>query len=177
MIKPQDCFFVYTNSDCFLNNLEYTESITWFSRIIHSAYLQKAETQDIFTEIINKLHLILRPQNNDRLCIAFKHKKSFIKLSQDLCNSSDDMQTLDFNINAILDEEPEKYKFIKIALDKNILFYLLLFPIHIFGCFLLTKSDNNTFNVTAFVANLALYIPADILAILIYTGFIKDTKV
>ena len=21
MIKPQDCFFVYTNSDCFLNNL------------------------------------------------------------------------------------------------------------------------------------------------------------
>lgn len=160
-----------------ISDLEYTESITWFSRIIHSAYLQKAETQDIFTEIINKLHLILRPQNNDRLCIAFKHKKSFIKLSQDLCNSSDDMQTLDFNINAILDEEPEKYKFIKITLDKNILFYLLLFPIHIFGCFLLTKSDNKTFNVTAFVANLALYIPADILAILIYTGFIKDTKV
>ncbi len=22
MIKPQDCFFVYTNSDCFLNNLQ-----------------------------------------------------------------------------------------------------------------------------------------------------------
>ena len=21
LIKPQDCFFVYTNSDCFLNNL------------------------------------------------------------------------------------------------------------------------------------------------------------
>ena len=44
-----------------ISDLEYTESITWFSRIIHSAYLQKAETQDIFTEIINKLHLILRP--------------------------------------------------------------------------------------------------------------------
>lgn len=151
--------------------LEYTESITWFSGIIHSAYLQKTETQDIFTEIINKLHLILHPR------IVLKHKKSFTKLSQDLCNSSDDMQTLNFNIKTILDEEPEKYKFITITLDKNILFYLLLFPIHIFGCFLLAKSNNNTFNVTAFVANLTLYIPADILAILIYTGFIKNTKV
>ena len=28
-----------------ISDLEYTESITWFSRIIHSAYLQKAETQ------------------------------------------------------------------------------------------------------------------------------------
>ena len=69
-----------------ISDLEYTESITWFSRIIHSTYLQKAETQDIFTEIINKLHLILRPQNNDRLCIAFKHKKSCESLIKDfLC--------------------------------------------------------------------------------------------
>lgn len=159
-----------------ISDLEYTETITWFSQILHSVYIQKTESQDIFTETINKLHLILRPQDNDKLCIAFKHKKSFIKLSQDFCNSSDDMQSLDANIEAIQNEEPEKYKFIKFTLDKNILFYLLLFPVHIFGCFLLAKSENNTFNLTTFTANFVLYIPADLLAILIYTGFIKNTK-
>lgn len=159
-----------------ISDLEYTETITWFSQILHSAYIQKTDSQDAFTKTINKLHLILRPQDNDKLCIAFKHKQSFIKLSQDLCNSFDDMQSLDANIYAIQNEEPEKYKYIKFTLDKNILFYLLVFPIHIFGCLLLAKSENSTFNLTVFIANLALYIPADLLAILIYTGFIKNTK-
>lgn len=57
-----------------ISDLEYTETITWFSRLIHNSYLQNRETDDDFTSIINKLHLILRPQNNTGLCIAINHK-------------------------------------------------------------------------------------------------------
>lgn len=159
-----------------ISDLEYTETITWFSHKIHSTYIQKAETENTFTDTINKLYLILRPQNNDRLSIAFKHKKSFIKLSQELCNSSDMIKILDDNIFTISNEKPEQYKFIKITLDKNILFYLFLFLIHTFGCFLLVKSENNNFDITAFIANLCLCIPTDLLLILVYTGFIKETR-
>ena len=63
-----------------ISDLEYTESITWFSRIIHSAYLQKAETQDIFTEIINKLHLILRPCIFRKNCASVPEERSAIPL-------------------------------------------------------------------------------------------------
>ena len=31
MIKPQDCFFVYTNSDCFLNNLSNYDDFRKYS--------------------------------------------------------------------------------------------------------------------------------------------------
>lgn len=157
-------------------SLNYTETITWFSRIVHSSYLQKVDTQNNFTEIINKLHLILRPENNNRLCIALKHKKSFIKLSHDLLNAPDDMKRLDANIETIKNEEPEKYKFIESFLDRNILLYLSLFPIHIFVCLLLSKTESSSFNVITFIGNLTLYIPADILAILVYIGFIKEVK-
>ncbi len=98
---------------CQISDLEYSETITWLSIALHSAYLQKTDVQDEFTNIINKLDLILRPQENVKLCIASKHKKSFIKLSRDLCNSFDNMQLFDTNINTIQNEEPDTYIFIK----------------------------------------------------------------
>ena len=63
MIKPQDCFFVYTNSDCFLNNLSITGDIERtslhiandlllfiFIRVVHSGLpfvIQNGDNQGI----------------------------------------------------------------------------------------------------------------------------------
>ena len=158
-----------------ISDLEYTESITWFSRLIHNSYLQTRDIDDDFTSIINTLHLILRPQNNTGLCIAINHKDAFIKLSKDLYKSFDS-KTLISNIETLQNQTPQKYRFIHLTLDKNILIYLLFFPVHILGCFLLTKDSDNTFKTNVFIGNLLLYIPSDILILLIYIGVVKNTQ-
>lgn len=154
------------------SDLLYIESITWFSHLIKDAYIKPNECNcDEFNGYINHLYLILRP-NNSGLCAATKRKSSFVALCIKIINK----ENINEDISNFKNTPTEKYNYINIVHDKNIIIYTLFLPIHTFACFLITKGSCSTFNASVFFGNLLLYIPTDILAILIYKGVLKNTQ-
>ncbi len=155
-----------------ISDLLYTETVTWFSHLIKDAYIKPNECKTTeFSNYINRLYLILRP-NDLGLCEATKRKSSFISL----CKKIIDKESIDEDITNFKNKPCEKYHYINIVHDKNIIIYALFLPIHTFACFLITKGSCSTFNAYIFFGNLLLYIPTDILAILIYKGILKNTQ-
>lgn len=162
-----------------ISYLEYTESITWFYRMICVEYRTKTSAYTDKEEIINQLHSLLRPYGNGTNSIAVNRKDLFGKLATELVNGYEESKkfreiTLE-EIATFRNEQPEKHIIFKWIRDKNVLIYLSIFPLHILGCALLAITDERLC-IRAFVGNLCLYIPTDIIAILLYNGVIKDSK-
>jgi hypothetical protein len=164
-------YLEYFSSSIF-SDLEYTESITWFSRLVQTSFRKKEEANnDILNNTVHKLYLVLRP-NSQNLCDALKRKSAFSNLATKLLNNED----ISEDIANFKNIDIESYKYFSLILDKNILIYTLVLSIHIFACFLLTKGSCSQFNPNFFFGNLLLYGPADLLAILVYKGIVKSTK-
>ena len=154
------------------SDLLYTEAITWFSHLVKEAYIKPNQCKsDEFNEYINSLYLVLRP-NDIGLCEAAKRKSSFVVL----CTKAINEENIAEDISSFKNTPTEKYHYINFIHDKNIIIYALFLPIHTFACFLITKGTCSTFNAFTFFGNLLLYIPTDILAILVYKGFLKNTQ-
>lgn len=155
-----------------ISDLLYTEAVTWFSHLIKDVYIKPNECKSKeLNSHVNSLYLILRP-NDLGLCEATKRKSSFISL----CKKIIDNESIDKDIANFKNKPCEKYHYINIVHDKNIIIYTLFLPIHTFVCFLITKGSCNTFNAYIFLGNLLLYIPTDMLAIFIYKGILKNTQ-
>jgi hypothetical protein len=154
------------------SDLEYTESITWFSRLVQTSFRKKEEaSDDILNIAVHELYLVLRPNSHNQ-CDALMRKSAFANLATKLLKGED----IHNDIDKFKNIDIESYKYFNLILDKNILIYILVFSIHIFACFLLTKGSCSQFNFSFFFGNLFLYIPADLLAILVYKGIVKSTK-
>ena len=170
-INTYDILLEYLNyfSSDTIKDLEYTEAITWFSELVRSAYKTKDGTFDQqLTDIINKLYYILRP-NDHNISDALSRKSGFIKLTKQVIDGEDITES----IRAFRDLKVEKYTYTP---DKNMFIYIVFIIIHIFGCFLLTKSENSPFNIYSFLGNVCMYIPADIAVILVYKGILKSSN-
>lgn len=161
------------------NYLEYTESITWFYRMICAEYKAK---RDVYTDkegIIYQLHFLLSPYGNGTISIAMNRMNLFRELAAELVSTYE--KTEKFKVFSLEEMEtfrnrqPEKYIIFKWIRDKNVLIYLSIFPLHILGCALLAITKEGL-SAKLFVGNLLLYIPADIIAILLYNGVMKDSK-
>lgn len=171
-IDTYDILCEYLNYFCSdtLKDLEYTEAITWFSEIIRSAYKTKDGTFDKkLTDIINKLYCILRPDKHN-IFDALSRKSGFIELAKQIIDGKDITNL----ICTFKSSSSDKYKYF-IIFDKNIIIYLFFFSVHIFGCFLLARSESTPFNLYSFFGNFCMYFPADVAAILLYKGLLKNS--
>jgi len=158
-----------------ISDLEYSESITWFSHLMRSAYLKKHEKTDDYVTLVNTLYRILRSEKDSNLCIALNHKNSFIKLAKDLLENNN-IQVLEKHIEKIIYEEPETYKYLHITLDKGILWYIAVFPTHLLACIFLAGFGGESFHWNVLLGNILLCLPTDVIAILVYKGVIKSTQ-
>lgn len=158
---------------------EYTESITWFYRMICAEYKTKREIYTDKEEIINQLHYLIRPYGNGTINIAMNRMNLFRKLAIELVDSYEKTKKFkEFSseeMDIFRNEQSEKHIIFKWIRDKNVLIYLSIFPLHILGCALLAMTEEGL-SAKLFVGNLLLYIPADIIAILLYNGVMKDSK-
>ena len=161
--------------------LQYTEAITWFYRKIQAKYQEKRDVYTNMDNVINQLHRVLRPRGNHTTSFAMEHMDAFRRLSSEVISSYNETKnnfkelTLE-EMDNFRNEETEKHYIVDWLHDKNLLIYLLVFPIHIFGCILLSLSDKNTILWKSFVGNFFLYIPTDFIAILLYKGIMKSNK-
>lgn len=160
-----------------LSYLEFTETITWFYRMIHTSYVERKEKTEDFTLIMNQLHYIMRPENNSTNCAVIKFPKGFADLTSQILyeieQNPSGFSKRDFTSINLADNDT-KYYLINWIHDKNIIIYALIIPVHIFGCILL--ASGSAFSWKSFLGNLCLYIPADICVILLYNGIIRQTK-
>lgn len=159
--------------------LEFTEVMTWFYRKIRAVYLEKKENYTDKDRLISNLYSVLRSYNNSTSCYALKHMESFEKLANMMIKEYETTHKLkqlsSEDIENFRNEKTEKHFVIEWIHDKNIIIYLLVFPIHICGCFFLAL-ETNGFSLKSFGGNLCLYLPADFIAILLYNGFLKQQK-
>lgn len=159
--------------------LEYTEVITWFYRKVQAAYTEKKDTYTDTDKIINNLHSALRPQDNRTTCYAIRHMEGFKTIVNTIISDyevSHKLKELTYEqIESFRSEKEEKHFVVSWIHDKNILTYLLVLVVHIFGCFLLACSEEKILWLT-FWGNICLCIPMDIVVILLYCGIVKDNK-
>lgn len=179
-IESEDTLYEYL---CYFEKkytyLEFTEVISWFYRKIRLAYLEKNENYTDKDILISNLYNLLRPHNSSTSCYALKHMDGFRKLVSMIISQYDTTHKLNElsveEIKNFRNEKPEKHFIIEWIHDKNIVIYLLVFSIHICGCFFLAL-ETNVFSVKSFVGNMCLCIPTDVIAILLYNGIIKEKK-
>ena len=76
----------FSNSD--IRNYIYVEAITWFYKVVRSAYLQKTDyiSSNDYIDLINILYHILRP-NRKGLCLAALHQEKFTEISKLILNN------------------------------------------------------------------------------------------
>lgn len=175
-IKEYLDYFRNTN----IKPLEYGDTIIWFSRLVRFQFLQKREENneevEEYTELINDLHRILRPDKHG-LCVAYYHQRSFAKLSGNIVeaisneNIHDRIYYIRYEIDQILSEEEEKS--LKLNKDKNMIYYSVLIVANIVGCLLLAGVLTKDFSASTFLGNIFLYIPTDIGLIIAYKDIIK----
>ena len=154
-----------------LSTVKYTEIITGLSQWIHYYFRLKANDNEQ-SDLIVKLHLLLRPDKNG-LCLAAYHKNDFIELCERLCEYKDNdtrLKNITEAYNIMSFKEHEKYKLLSILFDKNILCYFVIGCAHFVGCVLISD------DICSIVGNLFLYIPGDILLIFVYHGIVKEHK-
>lgn len=158
---------------------EYSAPINWFYQKVRNAYLKKQNEHDNKDVIINQLYQLLRSDNNPTVSYAIKHMNGFKKLAGKIIDQYEKINKLEKlnndQINNFRNEKSEKPFVINWIHDKNILCYLVLFPVHILGCFLLSFEDK-AFSCCSFFGNIFLCIPADVILILAYYGVIKETE-
>ena len=114
MIKPQDCFFVYTNSDCFLNNLceNLNESVGIMSDFIN---VYKKSNEDI-SSIAGQTNL-LSLNASIEAARAGEQGRGFAVVAEEIRNLSDSTKNLlsqnDQKAEAILPKIGESMEAIK----------------------------------------------------------------
>lgn len=166
-----------------LNVLIYTEVIVWFAREIQRIYRKKSYEyeKDAIADCLVQLKLLFRYKHNSTgFFLAFYHKEEFENLCRMLVAhmDSDDFPSYSkaeiYACKARMDDEAsDKISlFISEGLKANlrsIALYIIVLTFHVLAC------CNVLFGKEGFdLQNFFFYIPADILAILIYTKLVSD---
>lgn len=158
-----------------MSDLRYSEYITWVSRELFDTYLNKSSNlSNEENEELNTLILLLRPVEYG-LCTAFFHKNTFIKMCKELTkNENNKVKIIQEYYFLIVNEKKQKYCYFNgLLFDKNILAYLLILAIHFIAAFIpYGQSGQIVINET--IRNVMLYLPNDILVILVYSGIINE---
>ena len=147
--------------------IRYSEYIFWLSREIRFIHLHN----DFGEEYIHSLYHGLRC-NEKGVNIAGVHKDSFISLCKNILENPQigDMNTyIDESFRSM--EKEKKQTGIRIPHDRNMFLYLIIVIFHFVGCVCVSWG-----NLRDFGGNLFLAIPSDVLAILIYKGYVRERE-
>lgn len=151
----------------FANNkmgyIRYSEYIFWFSREIRFLYLQKG----FYDKFISDLYRGLRCNDNG-VNIAGIHKDSFTQLCKEILENPEiDIYN---KFCKMEDEEKQMGKWSILSKDKSMLCYCAIIIMHMVGCMCIGGKLGEV------LGNMLLALPADILLILIYKGYVRDRE-